>query len=43
MGDGIKPALNLRGQKVDRIPKPTTSVYARFLDAEVKALFGPKR
>ncbi|HEX5221903.1 MAG TPA: TIM-barrel domain-containing protein [Verrucomicrobiae bacterium] len=27
---GIKPALNLRGQKVDMILKPTTSVYAPF-------------
>jgi alpha-D-xyloside xylohydrolase len=27
---GIKPAMNLRGQKVDMILKPTTSVYAPF-------------
>ncbi|MEY4386536.1 MAG: hypothetical protein RLY20_1819 [Verrucomicrobiota bacterium] len=27
---GIKPALNLRGQKVDMLLKPTTSVYAPF-------------
>lgn len=26
----IKPAMNLRGQKVDMIVKPTTSVYAPF-------------
>ena len=27
---GIEPAMNLRGQKVDMIVKPTTSVYAPF-------------
>jgi len=27
---GVKPAMNLRGQKVDMILKPTTSVYAPF-------------
>ncbi len=27
---GIKPAMDLRGQKVDMILKPTTSVYAPF-------------
>ncbi len=27
---GIKPAMNLRGQKVDMILNPTTSVYAPF-------------
>ena len=27
---GIKPAMNLRGQKVDMFLKPTTSVYAPF-------------
>jgi alpha-D-xyloside xylohydrolase len=27
---GISPAMNLRGQKVDMILKPTTSVYAPF-------------
>lgn len=27
---GIKPAMNLRGQKVDMILKPTTSVYAPY-------------
>lgn len=27
---GIKPAMNLRGQKVDMLLKPTTSVYAPF-------------
>jgi len=27
---GIKPAMNLRGQRVDMILKPTTSVYAPF-------------
>jgi alpha-D-xyloside xylohydrolase len=27
---GIKPAMNLHGQKVDMILKPTTSVYAPF-------------
>ncbi|HLP75456.1 MAG TPA: TIM-barrel domain-containing protein, partial [Candidatus Paceibacterota bacterium] len=38
--DGIKEAMNLRGQKVDMILKPTTSVYAPFyISSKGYALF----